>query len=45
MPDRWNDDSFQTGGFKWLDPVNFSLDKYDNNSSSGCVLGVTLEYP
>lgn len=45
MPDRWNDDSFPTGGFKWLDPVKFSLDKYDNNSSSGCCLGVTLEYP
>ena len=31
-------------GFKWLDPVKFNLDKYDDNISKGCALEVNLEY-
>ena len=34
-----------TGGFKWLDPAKFNLNKYDNNSSRDCILEVDLEYP
>ena len=33
------------GGFKWLDPAKFNLHKNNDNSSRGCVLGVSLEYP
>ena len=32
-------------GFKWIDPKEFTLNKYTNNSSKGCVLEVDLEYP
>ena len=32
-------------GFKWMDPKEFDLNKYTNNSSKGCVLEVDLEYP
>ena len=35
---------FSMGSFKWLDLAKFSLDKYDNNSSKGCVLGLDLKY-
>ena len=34
-----------TSGFKWIDPKEFNLDKYANNSSKGCVLEVDHEYP
>ena len=36
---------FPTSGFKWIDPNEFDLNKYTNNSSKGCVLEVDLEYP
>ena len=31
--------------FKWIDPKEFYLNKYTNNSSKGRVLKVDLEYP
>ena len=31
--------------FKWLDPANVNLDKYDDNNSRGCILEVNLDYP
>ena len=34
-----------TGGFKWIDPKEFGLNKYASYSSKGCVLEVDLEYP
>ena len=34
-----------TGGFKWIYPKEFDLNKYTSNSSSECVLEVHLEYP
>ena len=36
---------FPTGGFKWIDPKEFDLNKYTSNSSKRCVLEVDLEYP
>ena len=36
-----------TGGFKWLDRSNFTVDKYDeydDNSLRGCLLEVDLDY-
>ena len=33
-----------TSGFKWIDPMEFDLNKYQSNSSKGCVLKVNLEY-
>ena len=33
-----------TSGFKWIDPKEFDLNKYTNNSSKGCVLEFDLEY-
>ena len=33
-----------TSGFKWIDPKEFDLNKYTNNSSQGCALEVDLEY-
>ena len=33
------------GGFKWIGPKEFDLNKYTSNSSTGCVLEVDLEYP
>ena len=27
-----------TGGFKWIDPKEFDLNKYTSNISKGCVL-------
>ena len=33
-----------TGGFKWIDPKEFDMNKYACNSSNGCVLEVVLEY-
>ena len=35
----------QQSGFKWVDPKEFDLSKYDNNSSKVCALEVELEYP
>ena len=37
--------SLPIGGFKWLDPSKFNLDKYDANNSRSCVLKVNHEYP
>ena len=34
-----------TSGFKWIDPKEFNLNKYTNNSSKGNLLEVDLEYP
>ena len=34
-----------TSGFKWIDPKEFDLNKYTNNSLKGCVLEVDLKYP
>ena len=34
-----------TSGFKWIDPKEFNLNKYNSNNSKGCVLQVELEYP
>ena len=34
-----------TRGFKWIDPKNFDSSKYNSNSSKGCVLEATLEFP
>ena len=31
--------------FKWIDPKDFYLNKYNKNSSEGCVLEVDFEYP
>ena len=36
---------FPTSGFKWIDPKEFDLNKYTNNSSKGCILENDLEYP
>ena len=32
-----------TSGFKWIDPEEFDWNKYNSNSSKGCVLKVDLE--
>ena len=34
-----------TSDFKCMDPKEFDLNKYNSNSSKGCVLEVDLEYP
>ena len=34
-----------TSGFKWIDPKEFDLNKYTNNSLEGCVFEVDVEYP
>ena len=34
-----------TSSFKWIDPKEFHLQKYTNNSFKGCILEVDLEYP
>ena len=34
-----------TGGFKLIDPTEFDLNRYNNNSSKGCVFEVDTEYP
>ena len=34
-----------TSSFKWIDPKEFHLQKYTNNSFKGCILKVDLEYP
>ena len=36
---------FPTNGFTRIDPKDFDLNEYTNNSSEGCVLKVDLEYP
>ena len=36
---------FPTSGFKWINPKQSDLNKYDSNSSKGCVLEVDLKYP
>ena len=37
--------SLPTGGFKYLDPAKFILDKYDDSSLRGCVLKVDHLFP
>ena len=32
-------------GFTWIDPKELDLNKYNSNSSKGCVLKLDLEYP
>ena len=34
-----------TSEFKWIDLKQFELNKYNSNSSKGCVVAVNLEYP
>ena len=34
-----------TGGFKWIDPKEFDMNKSTSNSFKYCVLEVDLEYP
>ena len=34
-----------TSKSKWIDPEEFTLNKYTSNWSKGCVLKVDLEYP
>ena len=34
-----------TSGFRWIDPIEFDLNKYTNNHLKGCVLEFDLEYP
>ena len=34
-----------TSGFKWIDPIEFDLDKKTSNSSKLCVFKVNLIYP
>ena len=33
-----------TSSFKWIDPIEYDLNKCTSNSSKGCVLEVNLEY-
>ena len=33
-----------TSAFKWIDPQEFVLNKYTNDSSKGCAFEVDLEY-
>ena len=35
---------FPKSGFKWIDPKEFDLNKYTNNSWKRCLLEVDLEY-
>ena len=34
-----------TGGFKWIVPKEFNLNKYTSNSSKGCILEANIDYP
>ena len=34
----------QTGGFKWIDPKEPYLNKYNSNSLKGCILEFAPEY-
>ena len=34
-----------TSGFKWIDPIDFHLNKYTSHSPKGFVLEVDLGYP
>ena len=34
-----------TSEFKWIDLKEFDQNRYNSNSSKGCVLEVDLEYP
>ena len=33
-----------TGEFKWLDPAKCNSNKYDDDSSRGCILEADLKY-
>ena len=33
-----------TSRFKWIDPTEFDLNKYNSNRSKGCVLEVDIKY-
>ena len=37
--------SLPTDGFKWLDPIKFNLDEYEDENLRSCVLKVDLKYP
>ena len=34
-----------TSGFQWIDPKEFTMNKYTNNTSKECILQVHPEYP
>ena len=34
-----------TSGFKWINPKEFDLNKYNSNSSKDCALKADLDYP
>ena len=34
-----------TGGFKWINPTKFDLNKLVSNNPESCALEVDLEYP
>ena len=36
---------FPTGGFKWIDPKGFDLNRHKKKSSKGCVHRGDFEYP
>ena len=36
--------SLPMGGFEWIDPVKFSLEKYDENSLKGRILEADFRY-
>ena len=36
---------FLPSGFKYIDPKEFNLNKYTNNSLKGCVFEFDVEYP
>ena len=36
--------SLPMGGFEWIDPVKFSLEKYDENSLKGLILEADFRY-
>ena len=36
---------FPTSSFKWIDPKELALNKYNSNSSKRCIAELDLEYP
>ena len=34
-----------TSGFRWINPKEFDLNKYNKNSSKDCVLEANVDYP
>ena len=35
---------FSNGEFKWIDSKDFNVNRYNKNSSKGCVLKVDFKY-